>query len=117
VRQEQFGPLFQHHLAAQLLNGTEDVGYPPPLDDDIFRQQYPQDTAARVSTLELFFDLVFVFTITQVSDLLLHAHTPVELTRPFLLLALIWWMYGGGSCPIGVRRLFRRPAHPADQGW
>jgi len=54
-----------------------------------------QDTADRVSTLELFFDLVFVFTITQVSDLLLLAHTPVEITRPFLLLALIWWMYGG----------------------
>jgi low temperature requirement protein LtrA len=38
---------------------------------------------------------VFVFTITQVSDLLLHAQTLVELARPFLLLTLIWWMYGG----------------------
>jgi low temperature requirement protein LtrA len=55
----------------------------------------PHTPADRVSTLELFFDLVFVFTITQVSDLLLHAHTPVELARPFLLLVLIWWMYGG----------------------
>jgi low temperature requirement protein LtrA len=55
----------------------------------------PQTPADRVSTLELFFDLVFVFTITQVSDLLLHAHSLVELARPFLLLALIWWMYGG----------------------
>jgi low temperature requirement protein LtrA len=55
----------------------------------------PQAPADRVSTLELFFDLVFVFTITQVSDLLLHAHTSIELARPCLLLALIWWMYGG----------------------
>ena len=55
----------------------------------------PQAPADRVSTLELFFDLVFVFTITQVSDLLQHAHTFGELARPFLLLTLIWWMYGG----------------------
>ncbi len=55
----------------------------------------PQASADRVSTLELFFDLVFVFTITQVSDLLLHAHSFIELARPGLLLALIWWMYGG----------------------
>ena len=41
-----------------------------------------QDSADRVSTLELFFDLVFVFTITQVSDLLLHAHSFVEFARP-----------------------------------
>jgi low temperature requirement protein LtrA len=50
----------------------------------------PQASADRVSTLELFFDLVFVFTITQVSDLLLHAHSFIELARPGLLLALIW---------------------------
>ncbi len=55
----------------------------------------PLAPADRVSTLELFFDLVFVFTITQVSDLLLHAQTSTELARPFLLLTLIWWMYGG----------------------
>jgi low temperature requirement protein LtrA len=52
----------------------------------------PHAPADRVSTLELFFDLVFVFTITQVSDLLLHAYSFVELARPVLLLALIcWW--------------------------
>jgi low temperature requirement protein LtrA len=53
------------------------------------------DSAVRVSTLELFFDLVFVFTITQVSDLILHAHTLQEVARAFLVLTLIWWMYGG----------------------
>ena len=30
------------------------------------------DRSARVSTLELFFDLVFVFTITQLTALLVH---------------------------------------------
>lgn len=51
--------------------------------------------AARVSSLELFFDLVFVFTITQVSDLVLHAHVIAEIGRALLILAVIWWMYGG----------------------
>jgi low temperature requirement protein LtrA len=54
-----------------------------------------QDSVVRVSTLELFFDLVFVFTITQVSDLILHAHSLLEVGRAFLILTVIWWMYGG----------------------
>jgi low temperature requirement protein LtrA len=54
-----------------------------------------KNSAVRVSTLELFFDLVFVFTITQVSDLILHAHNLQEIARALLLLAVIWWMYGG----------------------
>lgn len=53
-----------------------------------------QVSTARVSTLELFFDLVFVFTITQVSDLILHAHNLQEILRAFLVLSIIWWMYG-----------------------
>jgi low temperature requirement protein LtrA len=54
-----------------------------------------QASATRVSTLELFFDLVFVFTITQVSELILHAESLPEVARAFLVLAIIWWMYGG----------------------
>jgi low temperature requirement protein LtrA len=49
----------------------------------------------RVSTLELFFDLVFVFTITQVSDLFGRAQTFGQGARPFLILTIVWWMYGG----------------------
>ena len=51
--------------------------------------------AARVSTLELFFDLVFVFTITQVAHLVAHAHGALDLTKAFLILTIAWWMYGG----------------------
>ena len=47
----------------------------------------------RVSTIELFFDLVFVFTITQLTHLVEHAHGPLDLLRALLVLALIWWMY------------------------
>jgi len=52
-------------------------------------------TAMRVSTLELFFDLVFVFTITQVTHLVTEAHDGTDLLRAFLVLSVTWWMYDG----------------------
>jgi low temperature requirement protein LtrA len=52
-------------------------------------------TEPRVSSLELFFDLVFVFTITQLTSLLLREPTPYGLLQMFLLFGNVWWMYGG----------------------
>src|SRR3979409_1180971 len=49
----------------------------------------------RVSSLELFFDLVFVFTITQLTSLLLRDPTLSGLLQMFLLFGNVWWMYGG----------------------
>ena len=49
----------------------------------------------RVTTLELFFDLVFVFTITQLTAVLYHAPTLRSLAQVVLMLGVIWWMYGG----------------------
>jgi low temperature requirement protein LtrA len=49
----------------------------------------------RVSTLELFFDLVFVFTITQLTAVLAHDPNGVGVLRVGLMLVVIWWMYGG----------------------
>src|SRR3954463_11782394 len=51
--------------------------------------------AVRVSTLELFFDLVFVFTITQLTAVLAHETTLHGLLQVVLMLGLIWWMYSG----------------------
>jgi low temperature requirement protein LtrA len=48
-----------------------------------------------VSTIELFFDLVFVFMVTQLSHLLDRAQSPVDALMVFLLLVLIWWIYAG----------------------
>jgi low temperature requirement protein LtrA len=48
-----------------------------------------------VRPLELFFDLVFVFTITQVAGVLTAAPTVGGAGRTVALLAIIWWMYGG----------------------
>jgi low temperature requirement protein LtrA len=51
--------------------------------------------AQRVSTLELFFDLVFVFTVTQLTAVLTHDVTWSALGQVMLMLGLIWWMYAG----------------------
>jgi low temperature requirement protein LtrA len=49
----------------------------------------------RVSTIELFFDLVFVFTITQLTTLLVAEPTGVGVARVALIFGTVWWMYGG----------------------
>jgi low temperature requirement protein LtrA len=55
----------------------------------------PDRTDIRVSTLELFFDLVFVFTITQLAETLYEHLTPAMLGNVILILAVVWWMYSG----------------------
>jgi low temperature requirement protein LtrA len=54
------------------------------MDDDI-----------RVSTIELFFDLVFVFTLTQLTSLLVAEPTGVGIARVAVIFGSVWWMYGG----------------------
>ncbi|BCY06415.1 low temperature requirement protein A [Actinoplanes sp. L3-i22] len=54
-----------------------------------------ESPGARVSTLELFFDLVFVFTVTQLADSLAHHLTPSGLLDVVLILIVVWWMYSG----------------------
>src|SRR5207302_7558246 len=53
------------------------------------------DDDVRVSTIELFFDLVFVFTITQLTTLLVAEPTGVGVGRVVLIFGNVWWMYGG----------------------
>jgi low temperature requirement protein LtrA len=48
----------------------------------------------RVSTLELFFDLVFVFTITQLTVLLADDLSFAQAGRVLLIFAVLYWMYG-----------------------
>jgi low temperature requirement protein LtrA len=51
------------------------------------------DEQRRVSTLELFFDLVFVFAITQVSHLLLEDVSWRGAGRALLALLVVWWAW------------------------
>ena len=53
----------------------------------------PTETGHKVTTLELFFDLVFVFAITQVTKLLTSEPTSGRLLRGMLVLAAVWWAW------------------------
>jgi low temperature requirement protein LtrA len=55
----------------------------------------PRDEVVRVSTLELFFDLVFVFTITQLTAVLVQHSSARGVLQVVLMLGVIWWMYDG----------------------
>ncbi len=48
---------------------------------------------ARVSYVELFFDLVFVFAITQISHTLLEHFSGVGLAQVAFLLCAVWWVW------------------------
>lgn len=50
---------------------------------------------ARVTPLELFFDLVFVLAITQVTALMSHQPTWAGLAKGVLVMALMWWSWVG----------------------
>src|SRR5919108_5233201 len=50
---------------------------------------------ASVTPLELFFDLVFVFAITQVSALMAADLSGRGVLRGLLVLALLWWSWTG----------------------
>ncbi|MFC4912466.1 low temperature requirement protein A [Actinomadura gamaensis] len=49
----------------------------------------------RVTTLELFFDLVFVFAVTQLTGVLAHDLSPRGLAEVVLMFGVLWWMYAG----------------------
>ena len=72
----------------------------------------PTDESHRVTTLELFFDLVFVFALTQVTALMAEDPTAVGLGRGLLLLGLLWfgwssyaWLGNQAQADEGLLRL------------
>jgi low temperature requirement protein LtrA len=54
----------------------------------------PDQTEKRVAPLELFFDLVFVFAVTQVTALMSHNPTWEGLGQGMLVLTALWWAWG-----------------------
>ena len=48
---------------------------------------------ARVTPLELFFDLIFVFAITQVTGLVVEDPTWAGLVKGLLVLGVLWWAW------------------------
>jgi len=71
-------------------------------DDTTAVAQPAGDQPIRVTTLELFFDLIFAFTLTQLAVVLTPGKTHVWATsvlRVLLIFGLLWWMYGGYVYP------------------
>jgi low temperature requirement protein LtrA len=65
------------------------------------RPEQPSDRALddaepelRVSTLEIFFDLVFAFTLTQLTSVLAARVSWLAVVKVLLIFGLLWWMYG-----------------------
>ena len=59
----------------------------------IVNSESASDQEHQVTPLELFFDLVFVFAITQVTKLLAHDPTWHGVLRGMLVLAALWWAW------------------------
>ncbi|WP_262287431.1 low temperature requirement protein A [Micromonospora sp. MA102] len=51
--------------------------------------------ADRVTAVEVFFDLVFVFTLIKLTAVLEQDLTPAGLARALLLFGILWWMFDG----------------------
>jgi low temperature requirement protein LtrA len=58
----------------------------------LFREVVPNQHS-RVTYAELFFDLVFVFAVTQVSHTLLAHFTPLGVLQVTLLFLAVWWVW------------------------
>jgi low temperature requirement protein LtrA len=65
----------------------------------------------RVSTLEIFFDLVFAFTLTQLTALLASQLSWAAAGRVLLVFGLLWWMYGAYAWLTNTRP----PVHTAER--
>jgi low temperature requirement protein LtrA len=71
----------------------------------------PDGPPLRVTTLELFFDLVFAFTLTQLATLLASGFTLADAARVLLIFGLLWWMYEGYAWLTNARP----PVHTAER--
>jgi len=58
----------------------------------LLRERRPHEHN-RVTTVELFFDLVFVFAITQISHFLLAHFTPLGALQSAILMLAVWWVW------------------------
>ena len=64
------------------------------MDDVASSEQATQDASERrASYLELFFDLVFVYAVTQIATLIIGDTSPGGFARAALMLGMIWWAW------------------------
>jgi low temperature requirement protein LtrA len=61
-------------------------------DGSLLRERKPHQHN-RVTYVELFFDLVFVFAITQISHFMLAHFTPLGVLQTSILMFAVWWVW------------------------
>jgi low temperature requirement protein LtrA len=59
----------------------------------LLRRARPTSQDHTATTFELFFDLVYVFAVTQVTGYMAHEHSAHGVLQGLLLLALLWWTW------------------------
>src|SRR5260221_6619807 len=67
--------------------------------------------AGRVTAVETFFDIVFVFTLTQLTRTLQRGLSLAGAGRMLLVFAVLWYMYGGHALltePRPARRVWQK---------
>jgi low temperature requirement protein LtrA len=74
----------------------------------------PGSQPIRVTTLELFFDLIFAFTLTQLAVVLgqgiaHHRSLGAHVLQVLLMFGLLWWMYAGYAWLTNTRSPIRAP--------
>jgi low temperature requirement protein LtrA len=67
---------------------ADEAGQPPDRTGD------DAGPELRVTTLEIFFDLVFAFTLTQLTSVLAAHASWLAVFQVLLIFGLLWWMYG-----------------------
>jgi len=55
----------------------------------------PTNEGDTTTTFELFFDLVYVFAVTQITGSMAQAHDALGVLQGLLVLALLWWTWSG----------------------
>jgi low temperature requirement protein LtrA len=78
-----------------VLDAAGGAAHPGRVEPDQAQELGTGSAEVRVSTVELFFDLVFVFAITQLTGLLAGMPTVAGLGRVVLVFGNLWWIYGG----------------------
>jgi low temperature requirement protein LtrA len=89
-------PNGQEAPTGQAVGGGPRRHYHGAIMTDAARDEQPDhhvESEHRVTVLELFFDLVFVFAITQVTSFLANDPTAAGLGRGILLVAALWWAW------------------------
>lgn len=73
--------------------GAGERGSTGPVETVAWHRPAMTAESHRVTSFEIFFDLVFVFAITRVGSFMARSLTAATLARGLILLLLLWWSW------------------------